>query len=67
MNTDKLDPSLLNVLAQFDQEGKAGLLAHARVLGVDSGAGTPRPPTALVFVHCDQNASLTDLEAQTGL
>jgi subtilisin family serine protease len=63
MNTRKIDPTLLSVLDQFETEGKAGLSAQGHVLGIDSGSGTPRPPSALVFLHCNPDDDLSDLRA----
>ena len=63
MNTRKIDPTLLSVLDQFETEGKAGLSAQGHVLGIDSGSGTSRPPSALVFLHCNPADDLSDLRA----
>lgn len=60
MKPEKIDPGLLGALEDFHAEGKGMLLAHTRTLGVNAPVG--RPPSAVVFLHCDPKAPLDKLQ-----
>lgn len=67
MNSGKLDPALIGVLEDYDSEGEAGLATHARALGINPAAGQPRPPSVVVFIHCDPKAPLASIRESGGV
>jgi len=64
MKPQKLSPGLLTALADFEQEGSAGLLRHAMTMGVVPSLGTPKPERTVVFIECDKNANFDELAEQ---
>ena len=66
MKPEKIAPGLIVALEDYQQEGRAGLTRHLRSLGVISAEDSPKPPRAVVFIHCDEQARLDHL-AQHGV
>lgn len=61
MRYDKIAPGLMAALEDFERVGQPALRAHARLLGVIGEAESPRPPRAIVFLRCDEEADLHHL------
>ncbi|GAB4525965.1 MAG: hypothetical protein Kow0047_34720 [Anaerolineae bacterium] len=59
---EKIAPGLMSVLEDFQEAGHAGLVPHMRSLGVIAAARSPKPPRAVVFIHCQPDADLSHLE-----
>lgn len=66
MTPEKIDPSLLSALTDFDEEGRPGLATHARTLGVNPAVAQPRPgqnkpdvtgPGAMIVSALSRNAT----------
>jgi hypothetical protein len=66
MKPEKIAPGLMVALSDYQQQGQVGLVRHMRSMGVVSAENSPKPPRAVVFIHCDENASLEHL-AQHGV
>lgn len=64
MKPEKLSPGLLTALADYDQEGSAGVMRHVMTLGVVPSLGTPKPERTVVFIECDENAKFDHLVEQ---
>jgi subtilisin family serine protease len=63
MRYDKLSPTLVMALDDFQRDGRAGLRAHRRALGLISAEPTPKPARVVVFVHSDAGTDLAHLSA----
>lgn len=61
MKPERIDPALLGVLQDVDQFGTPGLVPHSATIGVHATAGTLRPDSAVIFLHCDEHASFDAL------
>ncbi|MBI3271582.1 MAG: S8 family serine peptidase [Planctomycetes bacterium] len=61
MKPEKLAPGLLGAFEDFQREGVTGLARHARAMGLVAAENVPKPPRAIVFVHCDHGARLDHL------
>jgi len=60
---EKIAPGLMVALEDFRAKGAAGLAAHKKLLGVIVDEDNPRPPRAVVFIRCEEQANLEHLEA----
>lgn len=63
MKTNKIDPALIRVVQDFEQEGVRGVRRNVRSLGLAHADDSPKPPSAVVFVHCSENADLSEHES----
>lgn len=61
MTPEKIDHALRVSVDAFAQEGKAGLKAHFKELGLTGGTSPSKPVSAAVFLHCAIDADLRDL------
>jgi hypothetical protein len=61
MIPEKIAPALQVALANYQEQGRAGLIRHVRSLGVLPSVDTPKPARAVVFIECDPNADLDSL------
>jgi subtilisin family serine protease len=61
MRPERIDPALLGALQDADAFGTAGLTPHLASIGVHATAGSMRPDSAVIFLHCDENASFDQL------
>ena len=61
MRYEKIAPGLMAAFEDYQQEGRSGLSRHTRSMGVLSTEDSPKPPRAVVFIHCDPQASLEHL------
>lgn len=61
MASVKLSPGLLIALQDYEDEGKEGLVRHARVLGVNAKVESQEPAKVVVFIRCKENAQLDHL------
>jgi len=61
MKFEKFAPGLMAAFEDYQREGRTGLSRHTRSLGVLSAEDSPKPPRAVVFIHCDSEASLEHL------
>jgi subtilisin family serine protease len=66
MKHEKIAPSLLLALEDYQEQGRAGLTRHVRAMGLVSTEASPKPARAVVFLHCDAKAALAGL-AQKGI
>jgi subtilisin family serine protease len=66
MVPEKIAPSLLSALEDFQEQGRESLAAHAASLGVQPAVDQPKAPKAVVFLRCDPAADLSGL-AQHGI
>ena len=61
MKYEKIAPTLMVAMQDYEKEGRAGLTRHMRTLGLVSREGSPKPARAVVFIHCDPQANLEHL------
>ncbi len=61
MKFEKFAPGLMAAFEDYQREGRPGLSRHTRSLGVLSAEDSPKPPRAVVFIHCDSQADLQHL------
>jgi subtilisin family serine protease len=61
MKYEKIAPTLMVAVQDYEEEGRAGLTRHMRTLGLVSREGSPKPARAVVFIHCDPQANLEHL------
>lgn len=61
MKFEKIAPGLMAAFEDYQREGRSGLSRHTRSLGVLSAEDSPKPPRAVVFIHCDPQVSLQHL------
>jgi subtilisin family serine protease len=62
---EKIAPGLMVALEDYQARGAAGLAAHKKILGVIADENSPRPPRAVVFIRCDEQANLEHLKTHT--
>src|SRR3954453_20523950 len=62
MRYDKLAPGLALALEDYREEGNSGLIRHASVMGVVAPTNDLTPPRIPVFLFCDKETDLSDLE-----
>jgi subtilisin family serine protease len=62
MRYDKLAPGLALALEDYREEGNPGLIRHASVMGVVAPASDLAPPRIPVFLFCEEETDLSDLE-----
>lgn len=58
MNHEKIAPGLMVAMEDYEEEGQPGLTQHLGTLGLVSAEDSPKPPRAVVFIHCDPGANL---------
>jgi len=61
MKFEKIAPGLISAFEDYQREGHQGLSRHTQSLGVLSIEDSPKPARAVVFIHCDPQASLEHL------
>lgn len=61
MIPEKIAPSLLVTLRDYQDEGRLGLLRHTRNIGLAAAIGKLKPPRTVVFLLCDEQAELGNL------
>ena len=61
MKFEKIAPGLISAIEDYQREGHQGLSRHTQSLGVLSIEDSPKPARAVVFIHCDPQASLEHL------
>jgi subtilisin family serine protease len=61
MKFEKIAPGLMTAFEDYQREGRSGLGRHTQSLGVLSAEDSPKPPRAVVFIHCDPQVSLQHL------
>lgn len=61
MIPEKIGPALQVALADYEADGRPGLIRHVRSLGVVPSVATPKPARTVVFIDCDPNANLDGL------
>ncbi|GAB4533621.1 MAG: hypothetical protein Kow0063_15830 [Anaerolineae bacterium] len=61
MKYEKIAPGLMAAFEDYQREGRAGLIQHTQSMGVLSVENSPKPPRAVVFIHCDPQARLEHL------
>ena len=59
IKSKKIDPALMRVVEDFEAEGTVGLVRHVSALGLAHVDLTPKPPKAVVFLHCSQTADFS--------
>ncbi len=60
MKFKKIDPALMRVVQDYDEEGAEGLVRHVRSLGLaHADAHSPKPASAVVFLHCSPSVDLS--------
>jgi subtilisin family serine protease len=62
MKPKKIDPALMRVIQDFTDEGVVGLVRHVRALGLARVDLTPKPASAVVFLHCSPTADFSPRE-----
>jgi subtilisin family serine protease len=62
MNFNKIDSSMSYSLVKYNEEKKAGLNNLKHFLSIESEVDVPKPARIIVFIACDENANLVDLE-----
>ncbi len=67
MQPEKISPGLLLALQDYRDESREGLIPHKRSLGIVSAKNSPKPPRAVVFIYCDEDAQLDHLAAEFGI
>src|SRR5688500_3648364 len=67
MNYDKIAPGLLSMFDELETEGRPALHVRARTFGLSHMAPLPKPPSVVVFLKCDPDANLRDLDARLGV
>jgi subtilisin family serine protease len=66
MQPEKISPGLLLALQDYRDELREGLIPHKRSLGIVATINSIKPPRAVVFLYCDEDAQLDHL-AQFGI
>jgi subtilisin family serine protease len=66
MKPKKIDPALMRACQDFAEQGLQGLARHVRAMGLAHVDLTPKPPSAVVFLHCSDTANFEHL-AQEGI
>ena len=61
MKYRKISGALLSAFEDLQESGLTALALHTRSLGMAPVLGTQKPPRAIVFVHCDDNADLESM------
>jgi subtilisin family serine protease len=64
MQYEKIAPGLMVAWEDYQNKGSDGLVPHMRSLGLISEKSSPKPPRAVVFLRCDEQAELEHLAAQ---
>ncbi len=64
MNYEKIAPGLMVAWEDYQNKGPDGLVPHMRSLGLISEKSSPKPPRAVVFLRCDEQAELEHLSAE---
>jgi len=64
MNYDKISPALAGVLDDLETSGRQGLQPHTQSLGLISTEPVAKPPRAVVFIRCDDDADLDHLAVE---
>ncbi len=62
MIPEKISPGLLVALADYQSQGREVLTAHKRSLGIISPKNSLKPPRTAVFIYCDEQADLDQLQ-----
>ena len=62
LKSKKIDPALMRVIQDFAEEGTDGLERHVHTLGLANVDATPKPASAVVFVHCSHTADFSTYE-----
>lgn len=63
---EKISSGLLVALQEYEEQGREGLIPQMSTLGVLPGVAAAKPPRAVVFLYCDEQADLSHL-AQYGI
>jgi subtilisin family serine protease len=61
MKYEKIAPGLMVAFEDYQEEGRPGLNRYLGTLGLVSSVDSPKPPRAVVFIHCDPQLSLEHL------
>lgn len=61
MKYEKIAPGLVVAWDDYQQKGPDGLVPHMRSLGLVSEKSSPKPPRAVVFIRCGEQAGLEHL------
>jgi subtilisin family serine protease len=64
MQYEKIAPGLMVAWEDYQEKGQDGLAPHMRSLGLVSEKSSPKPPRAVVFLRCSEQAELEHLLAQ---
>jgi subtilisin family serine protease len=64
MKYEKLSAGMFTVLRDYEEEGRAGLAKLSGLLGLAGVESATKPPSVVVFLRCDPEASLSDLAAR---
>ena len=63
MTDNKMDSSISYSLMKYKNEKKPGLNNLKHFLGIKSEVNNPKPSRMVIFISCDENADLSDLES----